>query len=192
MQVNQSFSLSHFSMPSGRTHDRITLWALPCVGALVFTLTGQALPTLWICAGYLFGGLMLSPDLDIHSVQYKRWGIFRWIWLPYRGSLRHRSAYSHGPLMGTTIRVIYLLIWISFIGFAGVAIANELLQMNLTWGGLGQFIGQWLWFYRVEVIAFCIGLEVGSFSHYTADWIVSSLKRMRRKKEKRQAHKPKQ
>jgi uncharacterized metal-binding protein len=178
-------------MPSGRTHDRITLWALPAVGTLVYVGTKQALPTLWICAGYLFGGLMLSPDLDIHSVQYKRWGIFRWIWLPYRGSLRHRSPYSHGPLMGTTIRVIYLLLWLGFMGFAGVAIANEFLQMNLTWMDLWRMMGQWLSRYRIEVVGFGIGLELGAFSHYTADWLVSSWKRQKRKRQKRrsQSHK---
>ena len=34
-----------------------------------------------ICSGlaFLFGGLFLSPDLDINSRPYQRWGVLRWI-----------------------------------------------------------------------------------------------------------------
>ncbi len=64
-------------MPSGRTHDRITLWCLPIVAVGTYMLT-QQLPWMLIASGgFLFGGLMFGPDLDIHSVQYKRWGILR-------------------------------------------------------------------------------------------------------------------
>ena len=83
-------------MPSGRTHDRITLWSLPLVMTLSFRATADILLTLIVSSGFLFGGFMFGPDLDIHSVQYRRWGWFRWIWLPYRGSMRHRSILSHG------------------------------------------------------------------------------------------------
>jgi uncharacterized metal-binding protein len=103
-------------MPSGRTHDRITLWSLPLVASCTYLITRHSTPTLMICAGFLFGGLMLGPDLDIHSIHYKRWGWFRWIWLPYRGSM--------------------------------------------------------------------VGLELGAFSHYSADWLVSSHKRRKKRRKK--------
>ncbi|MBW4516011.1 MAG: metal-binding protein [Timaviella obliquedivisa GSE-PSE-MK23-08B] len=169
-------------MPSGQTHDRITLWTLPMVAGLTLAVTRNSLPTLMICAGYLFGGLMLGPDLDLHSIHYKRWGWFRWIWLPYRGSMKHRSPYSHAPIMGTTLRVIYLLAWLGLAGFLGIALSNELFQIGWTWAAIGQGIGQFLQRYLAEAIALCIGLELGAFSHYTADWLVSSHKRRKKKK----------
>jgi uncharacterized metal-binding protein len=172
-------------MPAGRTHDRITLWTLPIVAGLTFAATRQSTPTLLICAGFLFGGLMLGPDLDIHSIHYKRWGWLRWIWLPYRGSMKHRSPWSHAPITGTTVRVLYLLAWLGLFGFASAAVCNELGQFGWTWDEIGSGLGRSLWQYRVETIAFVIGLEVGAFSHYTADWLVSAQKRKRKQKKKR-------
>ncbi len=152
------------------------------VAGLTLAITRNSLPTLMICAGYLFGGLMLGPDLDLHSIHYKRWGWFRWIWLPYRGSMRHRSPYSHAPIMGTTLRVVYLLVWLGVAGFLGIALLNELFQIGWTWGAMGREINQFLRRYLAEAIALCIGLELGAFSHYTADWLVSSHKRRKKKK----------
>lgn len=71
-------------MPSGRTHDRITLWALPFVTGVAFWQTKSGHLTLLITGGFLFGGLMFGPDLDIYSRQYQRWGFLRFIWLPYQ------------------------------------------------------------------------------------------------------------
>jgi uncharacterized metal-binding protein len=166
-------------MPSGRTHDRITLWTLPLVAGLSLVLTQQGIMTLLICAGFLLGGLMLGPDLDTHSIHYKRWGWFRWIWLPYRSSMRHRSLWSHSPLLGTTVRVIYLMTWMGMFSLVGVAAVNEIGQFGLSWMGIGQFWGFLLQRFRYEAILLFIGLELGAFSHYTADWIVSHSKRGR-------------
>jgi uncharacterized metal-binding protein len=167
-------------MPSGRTHDRITLWTLPLVAGFSLAATRQGTLTLSICAGFLFGGLMLGPDLDIYSIHYKRWGWLRWIWIPYRGSLRHRSPLSHAPITGTVLRVIYLLAWLGLLGYALIAIMNEIGQFGWTWGDLGQQLRQGLWQHRLEAIGFAIGLEMGAFSHYTADWSLSTYKRYKK------------
>ena len=87
-------------MSSGQTHDRITFYSLPLVMLATLGVTHSLWLMLWVGLGFLVGGLLLGPDLDIHSVQYKRWGWLRWIWLPYRGSMRHRSFWSHGPIIG--------------------------------------------------------------------------------------------
>ena len=167
-------------MPSGRTHDRITLWSLPVVASLTLAVTRQSPLTLSLCAGFLFGGLMLGPDLDIHSIHYKRWGWLRWIWIPYRGSMRHRSPLSHAPVTGTLLRVIYLLTWLGFLGFTIVALMNELWHLGWTWGDIGQGMKQMLWRHQPEAIGFIVGLELGAFSHYTADWGVSTYKRYKK------------
>ncbi|HEY9663566.1 MAG TPA: metal-binding protein [Allocoleopsis sp.] len=168
-------------MPSGRTHDRITLWFLPLVAGSTLAVTHHSTLTLWVCAGFLWGGLMLGPDLDTFSLHYRRWGWLRWIWLPYRNSMRHRSPWSHSPIMGTTVRVIYLMAWLSCLSLIGVATLNEITHMGLSWVELFGFWGQ-LWHrYSRESIALFVGLELGAFSHYTADWLVSSHKRVKSK-----------
>jgi uncharacterized metal-binding protein len=168
-------------MPSGRTHDRITLWFLPVVAGLAATVTQRSYFALIVCAGFLWGGLMLGPDLDTHSVHYKRWGWLRWIWLPYRSSIKHRSPWSHSPFLGTTIRVLYLMIWIGIFSLVGVATVNEIGQFGLSWVGVGDFWSQLFQRYQQEAMALFVGLELGAFSHYTADWLVSTRKRVRSK-----------
>jgi uncharacterized metal-binding protein len=168
-------------MPSGRTHDRITLLSLPFAAILALLLFRSAVLTLIVCAGFLFGGLMLGPDLDTYSVHYKRWGWFRWIWIPYRGSVRHRSPLSHAPITGTLLRVIYLLVWLGLAGFAVLTIANELWQLGLTWQGVVDLLQTWLQQYKLEGMALLLGLELGALSHYSADGLVTTYKRIKTK-----------
>src|ERR1043166_5581959 len=105
-------------MPSGKTHDAITmLLAVPTFVA-AWGVTRSVALALVVTAATLFGGLMFGPDLDIQSRQYARWGVFRFLWLPYRSVFRHRSRWSHGIIFGTLIRVVYfaaaltLLFWV--------------------------------------------------------------------------------
>jgi uncharacterized metal-binding protein len=180
-----NLSLGDRLMPSGRTHDRITLWTLPLVAGLVQVVAQRSTLTLMICGGFLFGGLMMGPDLDTHSIHYKRWGIFRWIWLPYRQSMRHRSPWSHGPIMGTTVRVLYLMLWLGLVSLVSVAAVNEMVQIGWSWNQLGQFWLRQFYRYRQEMLALFVGLELGAFSHYTADWLVSGYKKRKGKRAKR-------
>ncbi len=166
-------------MPSGRTHDRITLWTLPVVGGLLLGLTRSSSLTLIGCAGFLLGGLMFGPDLDIHSVQFKRWGWFRWIWLPYRGSMRHRSPLSHSPITGTVLRIVYLLLWVGIAVFFSLALVNETFQLGLTWDDIGSTMGRSLHQHQTEWLTFCGGLEIGALSHCLADWFISTRKRFK-------------
>ncbi len=123
-------------MPSGQTHDSITLWSLPVVAGLTFERTRSTSLTLVVSGGFLFSGLMFGPDLDIHSRQFKRWGVLRWIWLPYRRSMRHRSFLSHGPIVGTIVRLIYL--------FSGLLAAVGLIALvsAIAYWAAGE-IDQW-------------------------------------------------
>jgi uncharacterized metal-binding protein len=163
-------------MPSGRTHDRITLWTLPIAGGLTLLTTRSSTLTLVVCAGFLFGGLMLGPDLDVHSVHFKRWGWFRWIWLPYQGSLRHRSPYSHAPITGTLVRVGYLLAWLGITSCIVLTLVNQLWHLGWTWSTMASFLGRSLHHHQAKWIALILGLELGSLSHYVADWVVSTYK----------------
>lgn len=107
-------------MPSGKTHDMVTLVLAPPTFAAAWGLTGS----LWLSAAatvaMLFGGLMFGPDLDIQSRQYTRWGPLRLLWWPYKVAFRHRSRWSHGIVFGTLIRVVYFAAVVTLLAWACV------------------------------------------------------------------------
>lgn len=95
------------AMASGRAHDRASwLLCLP-FGLLWWPWLGAAGLGSG-AAGFLIGGLWLSPDLDTASNPTRRWGPLGLVWLPYRRLLRHRSLLSHSPGLGTAGRLAYL------------------------------------------------------------------------------------
>ncbi|BFM38732.1 metal-binding protein [Synechocystis sp. LKSZ1] len=176
-------------MPSGKTHDRIT-WALfPAVVTGGYVLTQR-----WHLGGLagistLFAGLMFGPDLDIHSVQYRRWGYLRWLWLPYRRLFRHRSLWSHGLMVGTGLRLLYLGL------FIGLGLGPLLAVVALAWPSLGMLLQQGLAKIFValqqhpeELIALVLGLEIGAMGHTLSDVLVSRYRRQFRRK--RKTHRP--
>ncbi len=166
-------------MPSGKTHDRITLWSLPVIAGGTYLLTnGNSDRTLIIAGAFLFGGLMFGPDLDIYSVQYKRWGYLRWLWIPYQKTLKHRSFFSHGLIIGTTIRLIYLAFWLSLVGIFAVGIAELWNDVSWNWQLWAQLAKK----YKYEWIALFIGLEMGAVSHILSDRLGSFFKRRQRKR----------
>ena len=118
-------------MPSGKTHDRITLLLLAPTFIAVWSVTGSLTLASLVTSATFFGGWMFGPDLDTQSSQYKRWGVFRFLWLPYRVIFKHRSPWSHGILFGTLIRALY---------FSGIAallvIAAVCLRAALIEGGV--------------------------------------------------------
>ncbi len=183
-------------MPSGRTHDRITFYSLlPLLGGVALATQSTAQTALF-GSGFLFSGLMFGPDLDIHSLPYKRWGPLRWIWLPYRKAIAHRSMLSHGPLLGTVFRIFYLAAWIlCFVAVAVVCWAQlqspehwqAMTLMQLEW--LLRRLQQELWQYPLEALLLFLGLEAGAMSHALSDWSGSAVKRWRKKRLKRMAAK---
>jgi uncharacterized metal-binding protein len=162
-------------MPSGKTHDAITILLAAPTFVVAWGLTRSlALATVATLA-MLFGGLMFGPDLDIQSKQYTRWGIFRFIWLPYKVIFRHRSRWSHGLIFGTLIRVIYFTGIIALMAAAAVYLRALLTngappsfeEVLGVWGMmdglLKQSVGN-----HVLWITFC-GLWWGAASHTLTD-----------------------
>ena len=97
-------------MASGEDHDKATcFWSLPFGFGLSFVM---GLPSGLIGGlAFVVGGLWLSPDLDTNSKPLKRWGLLQGLWWPYRKLIPHRSLFSHGPLIGTALRLAYLMSW---------------------------------------------------------------------------------
>jgi uncharacterized metal-binding protein len=171
-------------MPSGRTHDRITWWTFPLTLGGAWWLSGRWDVTSAVTASYLFSGLMFGPDLDTRSVQVRRWGLLRWIWWPYRHFVPHRSQLSHGVLVGTFLRLVYLTIVFCVLAglvayglqqYGGVPVFREL---EATYPTLTKQTARWEWTFVVWIL---LGLELGAISHIIADTLVSAVKRQRKR-----------
>jgi uncharacterized metal-binding protein len=128
-------------MPSGRTHDAITIILAAPTFVAAWGLTANLALALVATIAMLFGGFMFGPDLDIQSRQYTRWGVFRCLWLPYRTLFRHRSRWSHGIIFGTLIRVIYFSMVLALIISAGVYLRAVLLNGPLP--TFDEVLGAW-------------------------------------------------
>ncbi|NJL84206.1 MAG: metal-binding protein [Chloroflexaceae bacterium] len=161
-------------MPSGSTHDRLIWLFLPLVAVLSLTASRSWQLSAIAIGAYLFSGFMFGPDLDIYSVQFKRWGPLRFLWWPYQKRLRHRSWLSHGFLVGTALRCLYLLSIVAIMLIFGAVLAQTL--WGLSWSG------SWLTrpASRIPVAALgwgFLGLELGAMNHAIADWATSRCRR---------------
>ncbi|MCA1558012.1 MAG: metal-binding protein [Acidobacteria bacterium] len=162
-------------MPSGKTHDAITI----LLGAPTFIAAWGLTRSLTLASvatgAMFFGGLMFGPDLDVQSKQYTRWGVFRFLWLPYKVIFRHRSRWSHGLIFGTLIRVIY------FTGILALVAAGAVYLRALLVGGAPPGVEEVLSVWRmmdtalkqsvgnhVLWVTFC-GLWWGAASHTLTD-----------------------
>lgn len=170
-------------MPSGKTHDAITIILAAPTFMAAWGLTGNRTTATVATVAMLFGGLMFGPDLDIQSRQYTRWGIFRFLWFPYKKMFRHRSRWSHGLIFGTLIRVLYFTLALALLAslaiylratFMGGALPS-LEEIAQAWAaikiGIEQSIGtQGLW-------AILFGLWWGAASHTLTDVTWSVLRK---------------
>ena len=170
-------------MPSGKTHDRITLLLLAPTFAAIWSITGSLLLGSLATGATFFGGWMFGPDLDTQSSQYKRWGVFRFLWLPYRVVFKHRSRWSHGILFGTLIRALY------FSGIIAMLVMTAVyLRATLVAGGLpGLYaVAESYWAVQTEIArhvskhaiwAVLVGLWWGAALHTVADVTWSILRK---------------
>ena len=98
-------------MPNHQTHDTIGVVSVIPI-SLTTVYLGYSMPyVITLGLGVILATYFLSPDLDLYSRIYRRWGIFRWIWLPYQWIIPHRSWLSHSGPISATIRIIYLSLW---------------------------------------------------------------------------------
>ncbi len=148
-------------MASGKNHDRAISFTTPIMLAAAIT-SGHAEVGLIATASYYLAGMYLSPDLDLVSRPFKRWGFLRWLWLPYQRLIpRHRHWLSHGPVIGSVVRLVYLAalvspLWLLFPGFQRV---------------------QWAGVTLPNVVAFLVGVELSALNHLFLDGLLIPLPR---------------
>lgn len=112
-------------MPDAKTHDKIN------VAIMIVILAGLSYFAIWeknaiairylnihtvsaFSLSYLFATFFVSPDLDIESRPYKRWGPLRFVWWPYKVIFRHRG-FSHNPILGPLSIVINLALIVAVV-----------------------------------------------------------------------------
>ncbi len=60
-----------------------------------------------ICLGFYIGTEFVTPDLDVDSAAYKRWGRLKILMLPYKWLFDHRKS-SHNIYYGAIVRILYI------------------------------------------------------------------------------------
>lgn len=140
-------------MPNGSTHDKITYITTPVVGLVSCLLITDIKSIAILTITYLFASLMFNGDLDTNSRPYNRWWIFKMIWIPYQLMFTHRSFFTHGLIIGTVVRILYLGI-IPFIIILFKVDLEVITSIDLS----------------ILVLIF-IGLELGSAVHTISDKI---------------------
>ena len=172
-------------MPSGKTHDFITLLLAPPTFVVAWGLTRSLTLAAVVTGATLFGGFMFGPDLDIQSRQYTRWGALRFLWFPYKVAFRHRSRLTHGILLGTLIRVVYFTLALAALVLLAVYlhahyVAGEampsLTELALTWRAVeGRLAARGVG--RGVLLATFVGLWWGAAIHTFADVAWSILRK---------------
>lgn len=98
-------------MPSGNTHD--------CIGVAAGILTlsagvyyGYPQEATAAAVSLIFSTLFLSPDLDgKRSNSKRRWGPLKFIWWKFE-DFKHRSIFTHVPVIADLVRLGYLACYI--------------------------------------------------------------------------------
>ena len=98
-----------------------------------------------------------------NSKPLKRWGILQGLWWPYRKLIPHRSLFSHGPLIGTALRLAYLMGW-----------AGLLLMLLQPLGcpaplSLAKALNEQLRLNPQPILAVLLGLEASVWLHLILD-----------------------
>lgn len=149
-------------MPAGRTHDKITFVGSVVVGAVGCASYGLTIGMI-VTTAFLFSGLMFNGDLD-HDAEatcYSRWWALKYLFWPYMKIMPHRSIWSHGPVIGTAVRLLYVGIYVAIV--LAYPIYRDMIAVD--------DLVLWVTTYKTELIAAAAGLELGSLSHTLADWM---------------------
>jgi uncharacterized metal-binding protein len=138
-------------MASGKVHDRASV----LFGALAMIPVMAVLQAAYDPSDVLIGGVatfcggmlaqVINPDLDIDGITRAERNLLNlftplgvmWVafWTPYALALPHRSLWSHFPVLGTVIRVGYMLVgWVTF----------RLSSLEWGWSALMSMVLYWL------------------------------------------------
>ena len=107
-------------MPAGKIHAMASIVTAASAGAALYFNNLASLTSSCNVAGGALLGVLVSPDLDLmengnysmvilRARSYYLAEIWRLFWWPYARLSKHRGV-SHWPIIGTLLRVIYIII----------------------------------------------------------------------------------
>ena len=82
-----------------------------------------------VSLGFFIGTEFVTPDLDIDSSAYKRWGKLRILMLPYKWLFKHRQS-SHNIFYGAIVRILYITVII--LGFYYLIFKSFQTELDLS------------------------------------------------------------
>lgn len=139
-------------------HDKITMRVALPLNIIVTIFFGFESLLGGICGSLM--ALIMNPDLDLSGVTRAEGNAYRlfvpfgilWqmFWTPY-GRIKHRSFISHGFIIGTFGRVLYLALPLSLLG------------------NIDGWSWQWLLNYQEFITWFIYGLLIADTLHLIAD-----------------------
>lgn len=161
-------------MALGRTHDLVNLTALP---AFFYFLPKEFYLPFGL--GYLVGTFLLSPDIDLpNSRPTKRWSFLRCLWAPYQSLSRHRGL-SHVPVVGSLLRLAYIVGVVLFLYFVLIGVVSTLdrgFAMFLASFNPFEFLNDL--FRSEKSLYFVAGVICADIVHIILDGISSFVKRL--------------
>lgn len=181
-------------MPSAKTHDLITVGFTPIITYCSYLLFKDINSVILISSLFLFSSLMFNGDLDVISRPYNRWFIFKYMWKPYQKIFNHRSFLTHGIIIGTIIRIIYIIPFLLIFFYMLYLLLSNLFS-NVE---LFNYISKMFHFFdesliktaiqlkRLElkdlnyllIFKIFIGLELGNTLHTVSDKFFSKTKKI--------------
>lgn len=170
-------------MPGSTTHDisgALTMplfgWGTYAVGYVIIgDVKGAAIMGASAAVAHLLGTYYLSPDLDLDSTIYKRWGGIRWVWLPYKNLVKHRSFISHS-VVGGLLRPLYFagVLGIMYLLLAGFSQVTAYLFLDQSLKSIFLHAKEHIVAYPKGYIQFGAGFFIGSAS---SSWVHCLLDR---------------
>lgn len=160
-------------MASGKVHDLLAISSTIGSSYLLwyYEITNDLNCILIFALASIFGGLMFGPDLDTKSIEYKRWGPLKFIWLPYQAfGHRSRKTQSHDALFGPLVRIIYFFFAMLCLAIF-IAGLFSIFDYKLSLSFLVSFLVFILKLPTAYQISFLVGLWFGNIIHYITDWI---------------------
>ena len=158
-------------MANGKAHKKINLIFLAIGIGAVLISSQHYVHGIFVIVGYLFGTYWMNPDLDIKSTPYRRWGVLRFMWIPYQ-KLKHRSIWTHGYVIGDIIRYLYLTVWVIF-GAAAISIFTDVPYTEYM-NRIEIVVIQ----HKLAILSFIIGNILSSTAHILTDHTSSTFKKI--------------
>jgi len=94
-------------LPDYKKHDKINIALLVLILPALIYLNVDFVTVSMFTLSFVFATYFLSPDLDIDSRVFRRWGLLRFLWCPYKDLFHHRKI-SHNVILGPVSLISYL------------------------------------------------------------------------------------